>query len=183
MTSVAAKKPDLKVLNVSSVLMLHTHSCHESMPQAYVCMRCGLWGRRQSKTTCINLVGHSLLAACLSPGSAAGRGAAVCLSVPVVLQIVVEGDPGDHFYIIKEGEAVVYQSGPGGRQHKVNHLFRSDFFGERALLVPEPRMATVRTSSLHKSWLLISDPPSMLFLEPHACSPAGPMCGVRVGSA
>jgi cGMP-dependent protein kinase 2 len=57
--------------------------------------------------------------------------------------VVVEGDPGDYFYIIKEGEAVVFQSGPGGQQRKVNHLFRSDFFGERALLVQEPRMATV----------------------------------------
>lgn len=66
----------------------------------------------------------------------------------VLLQIVREGDPGDYFYIIKEGEAVVFQSGPDGRQHKVNHLFRADFFGERALLVQEPRMATVSAVSL-----------------------------------
>jgi hypothetical protein len=61
-------------------------------------------------------------------------------------QVVVEGEAGDKFYIIKEGEAVVFQSGPGGRQHKVNHLFKADFFGERALLVQEPRMATVRAA-------------------------------------
>lgn len=67
--------------------------------------------------------------------------------VVVLAQVVVEGEAGDYFYIIKEGEAVVYQSGPGGRQHKVNHLFRADFFGERALLVQEPRMATVRASA------------------------------------
>jgi cGMP-dependent protein kinase 2 len=59
------------------------------------------------------------------------------------VQVVREGETGDYFYIIKEGEAVVFQTGPGGRQHKVNHLFRADFFGERALLVSEPRMATV----------------------------------------
>lgn len=53
-------------------------------------------------------------------------------------KVVVEGDPGDYFYIILEGEAVVYQSGPAGPS-KVNHLFRSDFFGERALLENAPR--------------------------------------------
>eukprot|EP00775_Hariotina_reticulata_P007218 gene7218-7431_t len=62
-------------------------------------------------------------------------------------KVVVEGDPGEHFYIIKEGEAVVFQAGPGGQQRKVNHLFRSDFFGERALLVQEPRMATVQAAT------------------------------------
>lgn len=49
-----------------------------------------------------------------------------------------QGDPGDLFYIIKEGEAVVYQSTPQGTR-KVNHLFKADFFGERALLCDEPR--------------------------------------------
>lgn len=56
---------------------------------------------------------------------------------------MTEGEPGDYFYIIKEGEAVVHQSAPGGQRRKVNHLFRADFFGERALLVSEPRIATV----------------------------------------
>ena len=50
----------------------------------------------------------------------------------------LQGDPGDLFYIIKEGEAVVYQSTPQGTR-KVNHLFKADFFGERALLCDEPR--------------------------------------------
>ncbi len=51
---------------------------------------------------------------------------------------MVQGDPGDLFYIIKEGEAVVYQATPQGTR-KVNHLFKADFFGERALLCDEPR--------------------------------------------
>lgn len=62
-------------------------------------------------------------------------------------KVVIEGEPGDRFYIIKEGEAVVYQAGPGDAQRKVNHLFRSDFFGERALLKPEPRIATVEAAT------------------------------------
>lgn len=52
--------------------------------------------------------------------------------------MVVEGEEGDYFYIILEGEAVVYQSSAQGLL-KVNHLFRADFFGERALLSNEPR--------------------------------------------
>eukprot|EP00878_Enallax_costatus_P001687 GHUV01001841.1.p1 GENE.GHUV01001841.1~~GHUV01001841.1.p1 ORF type:complete len:745 (+),score=263.55 GHUV01001841.1:565-2799(+) len=55
--------------------------------------------------------------------------------------IIREGDPGDKFYIVKSGEAVVTQ---GGKE--VNRLFKADFFGERALLVNEPRAATVAAS-------------------------------------
>ena len=50
----------------------------------------------------------------------------------------LQGDPGSIFYINKEGEAVVMQATPQG-QKKVNHLFKADFFGERALLSDEPR--------------------------------------------
>lgn len=76
------------------------------------------------------------------PARAATAAAAGVAPVAVV-QVVVEGDPGDYFYIIKDGEAVVYQATPTGHQIKVNHLFKADFFGERALLVQEPRIATV----------------------------------------
>lgn len=43
---------------------------------------------------------------------------------------------GDKFYIIKEGEAKVVAG-----DKEVNRLFRSDFFGEQALLQDEPRCA------------------------------------------
>jgi cGMP-dependent protein kinase 2 len=67
---------------------------------------------------------------------------------------VVEGEDGDYFYIIKEGEAVVHQSTPGGQRRKVNHLFRADFFGERALLVKEPRIATVSSTQCYADMIL-----------------------------
>lgn len=51
---------------------------------------------------------------------------------------MVEGDTGDYFYIILDGEAVVYQNTMQGPA-KVNHLFKADFFGERALLEDTPR--------------------------------------------
>ncbi len=50
----------------------------------------------------------------------------------------VQGEAGDQFYIVKEGEAVVYQSTPQGVKI-VNRLFKADYFGERALLTQEPR--------------------------------------------
>ena len=50
----------------------------------------------------------------------------------------MQGDKGDHFYIIKGGEAVVFQQEADGVR-KVNHLFKADFFGEKALLSDEPR--------------------------------------------
>lgn len=53
----------------------------------------------------------------------------------------LQGEPGDLFYIIKEGEAVVYQDTGGGSRKRVNQLFKADFFGEGALLSDEPRWA------------------------------------------
>ena len=61
-------------------------------------------------------------------------------------RVVQQGDPGDLFYIIKDGEAVVYQDTTRGTR-MVNRLFKSDFFGEQALLRREPRMASVEAVS------------------------------------
>jgi cGMP-dependent protein kinase 2 len=58
-------------------------------------------------------------------------------------RVITQGEPGDFFYIIRDGEAAVIQAGDAGQQKKLNHLFRSDYFGEMALLREEPRMATV----------------------------------------
>lgn len=41
---------------------------------------------------------------------------------------------GDRFFIIKDGEAQVFQG-----DKEVNRLFKADFFGEQALLQDEPR--------------------------------------------
>ncbi|EFN51455.1 hypothetical protein CHLNCDRAFT_49225 [Chlorella variabilis] len=61
--------------------------------------------------------------------------------------VVRQGDPGDLFYIIKEGEAVVYQDSGSGSSKRVNQLFKADFFGEGALLSDEPRGASVEAVS------------------------------------
>lgn len=62
----------------------------------------------------------------------------------------LQGDPGDLFYIIKEGEAVVYQDSGSGSSKRVNQLFKADFFGEGALLSDEPRwMGNLALAVMH----------------------------------
>ncbi|XP_068618193.1 cAMP-dependent protein kinase type I regulatory subunit [Battus philenor] len=67
--------------------------------------------------------------------------------------IVRQGEPGNDFYIIVEGTAVVLQqrgAGEGnsevaaGEAVEVGRLGPSDYFGEIALLLDRPRAATVR---------------------------------------
>jgi CRP-like cAMP-binding protein len=57
--------------------------------------------------------------------------------------VVKEGDEGDSFFIILQGEAKVV--GPGGRE--VNRLRPGDFFGEISLLDGGARTATVVTET------------------------------------
>lgn len=57
--------------------------------------------------------------------------------------IVRQGDLGDVFYIILEGEAKVLQKNAVGEDEEVGRLKSSDYFGEIALLTNRPRAATV----------------------------------------
>lgn len=57
-------------------------------------------------------------------------------------RIVNEGDPGDLFYIIKEGTVVCLQ---GGKE--IREMGRGDFFGEQALLYNSVRTASIMAVS------------------------------------
>jgi cAMP-dependent protein kinase regulator len=58
--------------------------------------------------------------------------------------VVRQGDPGDDFFIIVEGHAVVTkQDRTDGDPVEVGRLGPSDYFGEIALLLDQPRAATV----------------------------------------
>uniref|UniRef100_A0AC11C2V5 Protein kinase cAMP-dependent type I regulatory subunit beta n=1 Tax=Ovis aries TaxID=9940 RepID=A0AC11C2V5_SHEEP len=59
-------------------------------------------------------------------------------------KIVVQGQPGDDFFIITEGAASVLQRrSPSEEYVEVGRLGPSDYFGEIALLLNRPRAATV----------------------------------------
>ncbi|KAK2528403.1 Prkar1a, partial [Columba guinea] len=59
-------------------------------------------------------------------------------------KIVVQGEPGDEFFIILEGTAAVLQRRSENEEFvEVGRLAPSDYFGEIALLMNRPRAATV----------------------------------------
>lgn len=66
--------------------------------------------------------------------------------LPVVERevIVRQGDPGDYYYIIKQGRCSVIRRGTDGSQDsKLAELGPRDAFGEESLLSDKPRNATV----------------------------------------
>eukprot|EP00005_Dracoamoeba_jomungandri_P013816 CAMPEP_0174269356 /NCGR_PEP_ID=MMETSP0439-20130205/40759_1 /TAXON_ID=0 /ORGANISM="Stereomyxa ramosa, Strain Chinc5" /LENGTH=396 /DNA_ID=CAMNT_0015358089 /DNA_START=41 /DNA_END=1231 /DNA_ORIENTATION=+ len=57
--------------------------------------------------------------------------------------IIRQGDSGDAFYIIVEGEVTIEQQQPDGTILEVAHLYSSSYFGEIALLTDRRRAASV----------------------------------------
>jgi putative peptide zinc metalloprotease protein len=60
--------------------------------------------------------------------------------------VVRQGEPGDRFYLIADGQAEVLREGPDHAELLAT-LGRMDYFGERALLENVPRSATVRAQT------------------------------------
>jgi CRP-like cAMP-binding protein len=59
--------------------------------------------------------------------------------------IIRQGDPGDYYYVIREGRAQVVLEDPGGHsEEELAQLGVGRAFGEEALVSGEPRNATVR---------------------------------------
>jgi len=61
-------------------------------------------------------------------------------------RLIVEGEPGDSFFVIDRGEVEVSKRF-GGRERSLARLMEGQFFGEMALLTGEPRSATVTAFS------------------------------------
>jgi CRP-like cAMP-binding protein len=59
--------------------------------------------------------------------------------------ILREGDPGDTFFILAQGQVEVHRSGMHGEQLRLAVLTKGDYFGEESLLQDTPRSATVET--------------------------------------
>jgi len=67
--------------------------------------------------------------------------------------VIREGEKGDTFYLIVEGEVSVLKLQPGGRQLELDRIGAGDYFGEMALFEDIERSATVKT--LTKSRFLV----------------------------
>lgn len=77
--------------------------------------------------------------------------------VPVELKagvdVITQGEPGEKFYVIAEGQVEVFQDGDFRR-----HQGRGESFGEIALLRGSPRTATVRTTEATRLLSLDREP-------------------------
>ena len=87
---------------------------------------------------------------------------------PVALgeTVVTQGEPGDYYYVILEGEADVWETDPStGQARLVNRLVDGDSFGEEALLADCARSASVRMTTPGRL-LLLSKADFNALLEP-----------------
>jgi CRP/FNR family cyclic AMP-dependent transcriptional regulator len=66
-------------------------------------------------------------------------------SYPANHVVFREGEAGDDFYVILDGEIEMLVARPDGGMESVAVLRRGDFFGEMAVFRGEPRTATART--------------------------------------
>ena len=77
---------------------------------------------------------------------------------PVVKQpgddIIVQGDIGDVFYLLEDGNVDVYIRRGGGDEIKVHTYKPGDGFGELAIMYNAPRAATCRAQTEAKLWAL-----------------------------
>ncbi|MDT8386584.1 MAG: cyclic nucleotide-binding domain-containing protein [Thiogranum sp.] len=57
--------------------------------------------------------------------------------------VIRQGEPGDYYYVISRGKALVTRTSPTGSEIRLAELGPGDSFGEEALICDEPRNASV----------------------------------------
>jgi CRP-like cAMP-binding protein/predicted MFS family arabinose efflux permease len=77
---------------------------------------------------------------------------AVVQPVAIGEDVVVQGEPAEHFYVVESGRFDVYVEEDGGAPEQVNVLGAGDWFGEIGLLHDAPRTATVRARWPSRVW-------------------------------
>ncbi len=71
--------------------------------------------------------------------------------------IIIQGEKGDVYYIIKSGRVAVYKKILGDEQEQVAVLHEGQGFGEEALITGTPRSATVQAAEDTIVWTLSHD--------------------------
>ena len=73
-------------------------------------------------------------------------------------RVLWQGDEGDAFYVILEGEfEVLISQGEGKGEMVVATLSEGGFFGERALLENKPRAASIRCKKTARTMAITRD--------------------------
>jgi len=85
---------------------------------------------------------------------------------PARTTVTQQGEPGDAFYILNRGIAVVRAVDPQGREYLRNYLEAGAYFGETSLILQEPRDATVE-SVTSTDWLVLHHDDLVRFLRTH----------------
>lgn len=80
-------------------------------------------------------------------------------------RIVREGDPGEHLYLLMEGEVSVWKDLDGGSPRRLNVLRPGSYFGEMSILDHEPRSASVVANEASRLLVLDGDRLHELILE------------------
>lgn len=71
--------------------------------------------------------------------------------------LMKQGDDGDYFYIVEQGDAQIFINMPDGSQKMVMECSPGDSFGELALMYNAPRAATIKATSALKCWGIDQD--------------------------
>ena len=79
--------------------------------------------------------------------------------------IVLEGEVGDSFYIIRSGNVEVVVNGEGGKEISIAELGAKEGFGEMALLTGQPRSASVVATTDLELWRLSKEAFQVLLNE------------------